>query len=100
MRFLGGYGFLGVGKNFIFNFDPIEFKDPQVFQVLSLEPWERESWKVIQSYLPNLQCEGGFHVENSPAVWCYPKVVIYGISIGAQDQAVRRDRQWAIGRMP
>ena len=47
MRFLGGYGFLGVGKNFIFNFDPIEFKDPQVFQVLSLEPWEHESWKVI-----------------------------------------------------
>eukprot|EP00434_Breviolum_minutum_P007041 symbB.v1.2.006212.t1/scaffold355.1/size243294/22 len=25
-----GYGFLGVGKNFIFNFDPIEFKDPEV----------------------------------------------------------------------
>ena len=22
-----GYGFLGVGKNFIFNFDPIEFKE-------------------------------------------------------------------------
>ena len=26
---LAGYGFLGVGKNFIFNFDPIEFKDPE-----------------------------------------------------------------------
>lgn len=51
-------------------------------------------------YLPNLQYEGGFHVENWPAVWCYPKVAIHGISIGAQDQAVRRDRQWAIGRMP
>ncbi|CAK9094649.1 unnamed protein product [Durusdinium trenchii] len=25
-----GYGFLGVGKNFIFNFEPIEFKDPEV----------------------------------------------------------------------
>jgi len=25
-----GYGFLGAGKNFIFNFDPIEFQDPQV----------------------------------------------------------------------
>jgi len=25
-----GYGFLGAGKNFIFNFDPIEFKDPEV----------------------------------------------------------------------
>ncbi|CAE7497079.1 FCPE, partial [Symbiodinium pilosum] len=25
-----GYGFLGVGKNFIFNFDPIEFQDPEV----------------------------------------------------------------------
>eukprot|EP00931_Biecheleriopsis_adriatica_P039770 TRINITY_DN2273_c0_g1_i1.p1 TRINITY_DN2273_c0_g1~~TRINITY_DN2273_c0_g1_i1.p1 ORF type:complete len:272 (+),score=63.58 TRINITY_DN2273_c0_g1_i1:48-863(+) len=25
-----GYGFLGVGKNFIFNFDPIEFKDENV----------------------------------------------------------------------
>ncbi|CAK9094647.1 unnamed protein product [Durusdinium trenchii] len=25
-----GYGFLGTGKNFIFNFEPIEFKDDQV----------------------------------------------------------------------
>ncbi|CAJ1361640.1 unnamed protein product [Effrenium voratum] len=25
-----GYGFLGVGRNFIFNFEPIEFKDPEV----------------------------------------------------------------------
>jgi len=25
-----GYGFLGVGKNFIFNFEPIEFKDAEV----------------------------------------------------------------------
>jgi len=25
-----GYGFLGVGKNFIFNFDPILFQDPEV----------------------------------------------------------------------
>ena len=25
-----GYGFLGVDKSFIFNFDPIEFKDPAV----------------------------------------------------------------------
>mmetsp|Transcript_24239 Transcript_24239/g.50288 ORF Transcript_24239/g.50288 Transcript_24239/m.50288 type:complete len:211 (+) Transcript_24239:2-634(+) len=25
-----GYGFLGAGKNFIFNFHPIEFKDPEV----------------------------------------------------------------------
>lgn len=99
MRFLGGYGFLGVGKNFIFNFDPIEFKDPQVFQVLSLEPWELESWKVIP-IIYQISNMRGFHVENSPAVWCYPKVVIYGISIGAQDQAVCRDRQWAIGRMP
>ena len=26
----GGHGFLGVGRNFIFDFDPIEFKDPAV----------------------------------------------------------------------
>eukprot|EP00438_Fugacium_kawagutii_P006232 Skav208381 [mRNA] locus=scaffold3508:70718:86061:+ [translate_table: standard] len=29
---VGGYGFLGAGKNFIFNFEPIEFKDPEALQ--------------------------------------------------------------------
>jgi len=62
-----GYGFLGVGKNFIFNFDPIEFKDAEVRKT-KLNA-EIANGRLAMVALMAMLFQNGTVGETGPAMW-------------------------------